>query len=387
VKKGILSGMLALAIAGPALADAPPAATPPPAPGGAGATADTTAGGTDAGLQTGPATIAKHWSKYDYPTTIPEGASYYIIVRGDTLWDISRRFLNSPYLWPQIWNENRYIKDAHWIYPGDPLVIPRVQVVAPAAGQADGVGMGGEETSGEAVAAPTSALIPAIEDMRLQCSGFIEDEPEDESLYIIGSEQGGEKVAFAERDIMYLSKGSSAGVKPGDVYSIRHETYDVKHPDTRKTIGRKVETNGFLRVILVQENSATAIIESSCAETHMGDYLVPFQRQAVPLIVKHTPPDRLTPPSGKAQNGAIIDIQDDAFTAAEGHVLTVNLGARNGIAPGNMLTVYRIIYPSVPTARYIVGEVAIVAVRDKTATARVTYSNDAIMPGDRVELQ
>src|SRR4029079_3485765 len=108
---------------------------------------------------------------------------------------------------------------------------------------------------------------------------------------------------------------------------------------------------------------------------------------AVPLIVKHTPPDRLTPPSGKPQNGAIIDIQDDAFTAAEGHVLTVNLGARNGIAPGNMLTVYRIMYPSVPTARYVVGEVAIVAVRDKTATARVTYSNDAIMPGARVERQ
>src|SRR5512146_2715176 len=120
---GILSGIVALALAAPVLADVPAQGQPPAKPAAAAA--------ADTGLQVGPATIAPHWSKYTYPTSIPEGASYYIIVRGDTLWDLSKRFLNSPFLWPQIWNENRYVKDAHWIYPGDPLVIPRVQVVAP----------------------------------------------------------------------------------------------------------------------------------------------------------------------------------------------------------------------------------------------------------------
>src|SRR4029453_12256081 len=105
------------------------------------------------GLQTGPATIAPHWSKYAYPRTIPEGATYYIIVRDDTLWDLAKRFLGNPYLWPQIWDRNNYITDAHWIYPGDVLIIPDVNVVAPGAG---GTGVGTEETPEAAAGAGTA---------------------------------------------------------------------------------------------------------------------------------------------------------------------------------------------------------------------------------------
>src|SRR5438034_1947672 len=159
---GTLCGSVAalLLVLGPAVAQDPAPAAPP------------------AGLSTGPATIPTHWSKYSYPTSIPDGATYYVIVRGDTLWGIAKRFLNNPYLWPQIWEENKYITDAHWIYPGDPLIMPKVALVSERAGEAGaGIAPGAEEAAGAGVAGQVIArpgageqLVPAIEEMALQCA-------------------------------------------------------------------------------------------------------------------------------------------------------------------------------------------------------------------------
>ena len=108
----VLAGSLALAQAPTGFQESAPAGVQQDAP---------------AGLQTGPATIAPHWTKNTaYPTQVPEGTAYYIVVRGDTLWDISARYLENPYLWPQIWDQNKYVTDAHWIYPGDPILLPKI---------------------------------------------------------------------------------------------------------------------------------------------------------------------------------------------------------------------------------------------------------------------
>ena len=349
-------------------------------------------------LQVGPATVAPHWSRYKYPETIPDGATYYLIKRGDTLWDLAGRFLANPFLWPQIWDQNRYITDAHWIYPGDPLIIPRVGVVTDRAGQgegaagamaeagAEGAGAAGQEAGAGAAGERRSLLEPAITEMALQCAHYILDDPEDTSLVIIGSENGATKIAFGDRDIVYLGKGSNAGVKAGDVFSLHHVGYEVKHPDTGRSIGRKIETTGWGRVVLVQEDSATLMVEHACLDIHVGDYAKPFQRAVIPMIVPRAAGDRLTPPTGKA-DGSVVDIAEDSMIAAQEQLISINLGSANGIAPGNVLTVYRTMYPSVPTPRNVLGEVVVVAVRERTATVRVSYSRDAIMAGDRVELR
>ena len=349
--------------------------------------------GPVAGLQTGPATVAPHHSRNKYPTSIPEGAIYYIVVKGDTLWDLSARFLGNAYLWPQIWDQNKYISDAHWIWPGDPLILPKVSLVAGQAGTEGAVGtteitegeIGGQGEGG-AGAVAGAQLSPVTEETTLQCADYVIADREDDSLILIGSEQGSEKVALAERDFVYLSKGSNSGVKAGEIYSIQHAAYPIRHPVSGKRLGTKIETTGWLQVILVEEGSAIAVVEQSCADIHAGDYLRPFEKVNVPLVVKRSVSTRLTPHSGKLGQ-YVVDIGGNATIAGEGQMVLIDAGSEAGVAPGNVFSVYRITYPSVPTPRNVVGEVTVVAVRDRTAVAKVTYSSDALLVGDQVELR
>jgi LysM repeat protein len=380
--KQILGGLVAVVVAmvaGAALAQEPTQAT---------------------GLQTGPVTIAPHWTKNtSFPTAIPEGAVYYIVVRGDTLWDISARFLKSPYLWPQVWNENKHVKDAHWIYPGDPLVLPRVALVADQAGQAPaggepeglapeaGPGIPGMVEPGQDEAGSAAASLgPVTEELSLQCAQYVVNDREDESLFLVGSEEGADKLAFGDRDLVYLNKGSNSGVKAGDLYTLHHVAYTVKHPVSGKKLGTKIETTGWVKVILVQENTACAVVEQACVDVHPGDYLKPFEKVNVPMVVRRAPEECCSTENGKTLRH-VVDLQDDVAIGGTGLFVTIDAGTEDGVAPGSVFSVYRTMYPSVPTPRNVVGEATVVAVRDRTSTAKITYSRKEIMRGDQIQLR
>jgi hypothetical protein len=369
----ILGGLVALALVG-TLAGAQDA--PPP------------------GIQMGPAEVAPHWTRNPgFPTTIPEGTAFHLVERGDTLWDLAARYLQNPYLWPQLWDTNKYIEDAHWIYPGDPIVLPAVDVITEAAGEELALGAPEGivdefemEPGVEGAPGVGAALRPVTEETALQCAMYVVTDDEDDSLYILGAEQGQDKVALAERDIVYLSKGSNAGVKAGDLYSLHHASYPVRHPVSGRRIGTKIETTGWVKVILVQEDTASAVIEESCIDIHAADYLKPFERVNVPMVVRRPPSDRLTPPTGKVDR-YVVDLQDDAIIAGEGQFVIIDAGSRDGVSPGTVFSVYRVMYPSVPTPRNVIGEVTVVAARETTSTAKITYSREEIMLGDQVEMR
>ena len=69
--------------------------------------------------------VGDHWTAYNPPdpSTYPAGARTYEIKRGDTLWALAQQFFKNAYTWPQLWETNTWITDAHWIYPGDVLLI------------------------------------------------------------------------------------------------------------------------------------------------------------------------------------------------------------------------------------------------------------------------
>ena len=58
-----------------------------------------------------------------------ETEGVYSIKKGDTLWDISSKFLKDPFLWPKLWQKNPYITNPHWIYPGNPVRLSAMEPV------------------------------------------------------------------------------------------------------------------------------------------------------------------------------------------------------------------------------------------------------------------
>ena len=145
----------------------------------------------DQASEGGEIVIPPHWSPYQAPNSFPEGTRLHIIVKGDTLWDLSNTYQENPFLWPQLWEANRYITDPHWIYPGDPLVIPDLDVLRaadeePGAGGLDGTS-GAEGEAGATGSGPRGPnLFPIFEEESIQCAGFV-SEKEDEGFRIFES--------------------------------------------------------------------------------------------------------------------------------------------------------------------------------------------------------
>ena len=338
--------------------------------------------------------VPPHWSRYQAPTRYPEGTELHIIVRGDTLWDLSNQYLQNPFLWPQLWDANRYIENPHLIYPGDPVRIPELDVVRPEGEEPGGPGSGPGGTGGPGgemgpeggpggIGGPEGRrrgpmFIPAYEEISIQCTGYYrEDESRD--FRIFGTEEGDLKIGYATNDIVYLNRGSRDGVSPGDQF------YTQRRVDFSSGIsGHYIRRTGWVTVLAVQEETATAEITQACFDVHVGDYLKPFEPIPVPLLPNQAPATRLTPETGRMR-GRIVASLDDLVSLGQGYLVSIDLGDEDGVVPGNIFTVFRYVYPNAP--RKMLGELAILTVQNSHATAKITQSYDYIDVGDMVELK
>jgi hypothetical protein len=333
--------------------------------------------------------VGDHWTPWTPP---PAGQDAYLIQKGDTLWDLSGKWFNDPFLWPQIWDENRYILDSHWIYPGDPLVVPGRPTVVPTEGIPEVVGEVAVPTSSaptEPIVAelppppPPPRLVPMADTTDLYCSGSIENEPPPPALWIAGRDT--ERRILGEGDVVFLSHGRDAGIEAGAEYGIVRRGRVVQHPATGKDLGTLVRRMGRLRVMLSHETSATAVITMSCEDLHEGDELLPWQEIPVPMLTELPAFDRWDPtPSGGA-TGQIVAMRDELTAVGDGNLIYTDLGAASGIAPGDIVTLFHARTDDLP--RQNIGQAVVLTVSPVSSLVKITLAVRESGIGDAVEVR
>ena len=279
----------------------------------------------------------------------------YVVKRGDTLWDIAGRFLQRPWLWPEIWQANPQIKNPHLIYPGDVISLAYLDRVGLQRGP------GGDPIN----AVPLAEVEPFLKDLRVVSN--IDDLP-----YVVGLEE--DRLRSSNGQVAYV-RGLD-GIAPGQRYLVvrpekryRHvdrsgyccDLFQAEDLDARGQHMREgftmwsnwvfpSKSTEFMGYELMTQSTGTVtrgevagiqastlLLDSEGREVRVGDRLVPVEAQPYDLQFFPHPP-RQQQDYGRLQVMAVADMMT---TGGPHDVIAISGGSAQGIDNGTVFSVWR----------------------------------------------
>lgn len=311
-----------------------------------------------------------------------ETGFYYTIQKGDTLWDLSKHFSDSPWLWPELWEDNDQISNPHWIFPGErirlhkksgsqtiiqtesaaPVTVEPVQPVRPMVGKK---------------AAGPYFIYNAIDRV-----GFIRKPAVPPSGTIF--EVQGRKVLISEGDVVYVraSTDTPQGVLiPGS----RHAVYRYMKPtdarDATETIGTQHYILGIVEVTEKEPDMVIAKVIKSFRTIKVDDLLMPFDRRPTKIEIV---------PSTPGIDGQIIASEDHTKMTGEFMIAFIDKGIVDNIQVGQQYSIYNrqkrslgkdeISSKDLPPVDF--GTFLVLHTEQTTSTVVITDSVTIISPGE-----
>ncbi len=334
----------------------------------------------------------------------------YVVKPGDTLWDLSGRFLNNPWYWPKVWSYNPEITNPHWIYPGNVVRFfpaaeeapTRVEPVAeappePVEAPRELEDLSRGSISGPSPLADTDAVavvgpykigggIPTRATVRHET--FVTDRELEESGVISAAFE--EKEMLATTDKIYARFRKNTPVKVGETYVVYRTEGKVRHPVTGRNVGYKTRIIGGARVVALGDRVATLTIVAAFDPISRGDYLGPWSQK----IVRRVAPK----PNQASLDGYILAAETSWVTEiGEHHVVYVDKGRADGVEEGNTFEVLRSGDPwrkdpfrptrdrALPDE--VIGRLLVVDAKEHASTALVSRSFRELFAGDRVQMR
>lgn len=361
--------------------------------------------------------VGDHWTAWNPPAPAATD-QVHVVAKGDTLWQLAAKYYGNAYLWPQIWEKNQYIKDAHWIYPGDPLVLGLNVAPVQDLSQGGTSGQTGAPTGEAAIPAPPAGVVDAARatgtpvplgaETDIYCQGYVGELDEPFPYAVIGSEfdalslenyhrgptgwtvgsfrnsTNTTKIGLTAGDIIYVDGGRERGLLPGTMFSAVVPERPVVHPALGQVVGRYYRSVGRVRILSVQDSTAIAEIVQSCDPLTTGALLFPFEPEPVPLG-RSTPLRPVNFPAAAeklAHAPSIVYSRDDILSLGADAVVHIDIGEQD-TTPGDIFTIYRENRPGLPPI--VMGELAVLSVHKRFSVAKIIESRYPIKLGDRLD--
>ncbi|HEX8043591.1 LysM domain-containing protein, partial [Candidatus Deferrimicrobium sp.] len=266
-----------------------------------------------------------------------EGIVYTVVV-GDTLWDLSAKYLGSPWKWTEIWERNRFITNPHYIYPGIEVVIVPPGPREIALGQEPAPDSGPAET----VSAPPSveAVKPPVPPVAPPRVPYLDIKPEDfvrageflkEAPKGIGNIQGGKepRVGFVEGDMVYLSLRKE--IPSGQLLGVYRVRGPIHSPGKRSVSGYVKYLIGVIQAVPKVDGQATARVRQSFEDLTRADLI----SEEIPAYT----PVRIDPGADGVPCSVITGRLWNK-ELAQGDFIYLDQGASAGVAVGNVFRVF-----------------------------------------------
>ena len=252
----------------------------------------------------------------------------HVVVKGDTLWDISAKFLKSPWLWPKVWKMNReQIKNPHLIYPGDVIVLdlssgtPQLRLLRETVNIEPGMRIEPLERE------PIATISPHIIAPFLSKPLVIEKDALEDVPTIIGSRE--DKVVLGPQNRIYTDRITE---DQGRYWSIYRDGKSLIDPKTKELLGIEAIYLGDADIARYGE-PATLDISRANQEIFKGDKLIVTPDNITKSFVPRAP-------EGPVE-GQVISIYGGVKEAGRNSIITINRGKNDGLEAGHVLAIYR----------------------------------------------
>ncbi|CBL47347.1 Uncharacterized protein containing LysM domain [gamma proteobacterium HdN1] len=260
----------------------------------------------------------------------PDHPNTYVVKRGDTLWDISGKFLQKPWHWPELWQANPQIANPHLIYPGDELTLvyvdgqPRLRI---GRGAAAGTVKLSPKVRVTALESPIPAIpLDAISSF-LVGNRVISPEEAKSAPYVLAGDE--KHIIMGVGDLIY-ARGDWAN--PTKVYGVYREGVDFVDPETKEYLGFGVVDLGSARFEDAEAGVARMRLLTTTQDVRTNDRLLQSEERKLDSTFYPRSPEQQI-------KGHIIHAFSGVRNASQYDVIVINRGERERLRVGDVLAI------------------------------------------------